>query len=100
MYGKSQIWSIAKKDFMLLALNLRKNHLIGMRREMEYTYKMWVHSWSYSAFILKVKKHKDQPFAVEILNGETIQAIKEGLNGRNLKTFENVEAALDYPGAC
>jgi len=37
---------------------------------------------------------------VEILNGETIQAIKEGLNGRNLKTFENVEAALDYPGAC
>jgi antitoxin component of RelBE/YafQ-DinJ toxin-antitoxin module len=35
------------------------------------------------------------PFTVEIPNEQTIQAIEDGLNKRNLKTFENAEAALD-----
>jgi hypothetical protein len=36
--------------------------------------------------------------AVEIPNEQTIQAIEDGLNNRNLNAFENAKAALDYLG--
>jgi DNA-damage-inducible protein J len=51
-----------------------------------------------SIFLKQVSLNKGLPFALEIPNDETIQAIEDGLNGRNLKTFENAEAALDYLG--
>ena len=51
-----------------------------------------------SIFLKQVILNKGLPFALEIPNDETIQAIEDGLNGRNLKTFENAEAALDYLG--
>jgi len=51
-----------------------------------------------SLFFKQISLNKGLPFAVEIPNEETIQAIEDGLNGRNLKTFENAEAALKYLG--
>ena len=51
-----------------------------------------------SIFLKQVSLNKGLPFALEIPNDETIQAIEDGLNGRNLKTLENAEAALDYLG--
>jgi len=51
-----------------------------------------------SLFFKQVSLHRGLPFAVEIPNEQTIQAMEDGLNKRNLKTFENPEAALDYLG--
>jgi DNA-damage-inducible protein J len=51
-----------------------------------------------SLFFKQVSLNKGLPFAVEIPNEATIQAIEDGLNKRNIKTFENAEAALDYLG--
>lgn len=51
-----------------------------------------------SLFFKQISLNKGLPFAVEIPNEETIQAIEDGLNRRNVKTFEDVEAALDYLG--
>jgi DNA-damage-inducible protein J len=51
-----------------------------------------------SLFFNQVSLNKGLPFAVEIPNEQTIKAIEDGLNKRNLKTFENAEAALDYLG--
>ena len=51
-----------------------------------------------SIFLKQVSLNKGLPFALEIPNEETIQAIEDGLNGHNLETFENAEAALDYLG--
>ena len=51
-----------------------------------------------SLFFKQISLNKGLPFAVEIPNEETIQAIEDGLNRCNLKTFENAEAALDYLG--
>lgn len=51
-----------------------------------------------SLFFKQISLNKGLPFAVEIPNEQTIQAIEDGLNRRNLKTFENAEAALDYLG--
>ena len=55
-------------------------------------------SQAVSLFLKQVSLNKGLPFAVEIPNEETIQAIEDGLNGRNLKTFENAKAALEYLG--
>ena len=49
-----------------------------------------------SLFFKQVSLNKGLPFAVEIPNEETIQAIEDGLNRRNVKTFENAESALEY----
>ncbi len=51
-----------------------------------------------SLFFKQVTLNKGLPFAVEIPNEQTIQAIEDGLNKRNTRTFENAEAALDYLG--
>jgi DNA-damage-inducible protein J len=51
-----------------------------------------------SLFFKQISLNKGLPFAVEIPNEATIQAIEDGLNKRNIKTFENAEAALDYLG--
>jgi len=51
-----------------------------------------------SMFFKQISLNKGLPFAVEIPNQQTIQAIEDGLNKRNLKTFENAEAALNYLG--
>jgi len=51
-----------------------------------------------SLFFKQVTMTRGLPFAVEIPNEVTIQAIEDGLNKRNVKTFENPEAALDYLG--
>jgi DNA-damage-inducible protein J len=51
-----------------------------------------------SLFFKQVSLNKGLPFAVEIPNEQTILAIEDGLNKRNIKTFENAEAALDYLG--
>ena len=51
-----------------------------------------------SLFFKQISLNKGLPFAVEIPNEQTIQAIEDGLNRRNLKTFENAEAALNYLG--
>jgi len=51
-----------------------------------------------SLFFKQVSLNKGLPFAVEIPNEETIQAIEDGLNRRNVKAFKNAEAALDYLG--
>ena len=51
-----------------------------------------------SLFFKQVSLNKGLPFAVEIPNEQTIQAIEDGLNKRNTRTFENAEAALDYLG--
>ncbi|KAF0107840.1 MAG: DNA-damage-inducible protein J [Anaerolineaceae bacterium] len=51
-----------------------------------------------SLFFKQISLNKGLPFAVEIPNEETIQAIEDGLNKRNVKTFEDAEAALDYLG--
>ncbi len=51
-----------------------------------------------SLFFKQISLNKGLPFAVEIPNEETIQAIEDGLNRRNVKTFEDVEATLDYLG--
>ena len=55
-------------------------------------------SQAVSLFFKQVSLNKGLPFAVEIPNEHTIQAIEDGLNKRNVKTFENAEAALDYLG--
>ncbi len=51
-----------------------------------------------SLFFKQISLNKGLPFAVEIPNEETIQAIEDGLNKRNVKTFADAEAALDYLG--
>ncbi|MCX6035863.1 MAG: type II toxin-antitoxin system RelB/DinJ family antitoxin [Chloroflexi bacterium] len=51
-----------------------------------------------SLFFKQVSLNKGLPFTVEIPNEETIKAIEDGLNKRNVKTFENAKAALDYLG--
>ena len=51
-----------------------------------------------SLFFKQISLNKGLPFAVEIPNEETIQAIEDGLNKRNVKTFADPEAALDYLG--
>ena len=51
-----------------------------------------------SMFFKQISLNKGLPFAVEIPNEQTIQAIEDGLNRRNVKTFENAKAALDYLG--
>jgi DNA-damage-inducible protein J len=51
-----------------------------------------------SLFFKQVSLNKGLPFAVEIPNEETIQAIEDGINRRNVKTFKNAKAALDYLG--
>ena len=51
-----------------------------------------------SLFLKQVSMNKGLPFALEIPNEETIQAIEDGLNGHNIKTFEDAEAALNYLG--
>jgi DNA-damage-inducible protein J len=51
-----------------------------------------------SLFFKQISLNKGLPFAVEIPNEQTIKAIEDGLNKRNIKTFENAEAALDYLG--
>lgn len=51
-----------------------------------------------SLFLKQVSLNKGLPFAVEIPNEQTIQAIEDGLNKRNIKTFENADAALNYLG--
>jgi DNA-damage-inducible protein J len=51
-----------------------------------------------SLFFKQISLNKGLPFAVEIPNEETIQAIEDGLNRRNVRTFEDAEAALDYLG--
>ncbi|MCX6036010.1 MAG: type II toxin-antitoxin system RelB/DinJ family antitoxin [Chloroflexi bacterium] len=51
-----------------------------------------------SLFFKQISLNKGLPFAVEIPNEATIQAIEDGLNKRNIKTFKNAEAALDYLG--
>jgi DNA-damage-inducible protein J len=51
-----------------------------------------------SLFLRQVSLNKGLPFALEIPNEETIQAIEDGLNGRNVKTFEDANAALNYLG--
>ncbi len=51
-----------------------------------------------SLFFKQISLNKGLPFAVEIPNEQTIQAIEDGLNKRNVKTFENAEAALNYLG--
>jgi DNA-damage-inducible protein J len=48
-----------------------------------------------SLFFKRVILNKGLPFTLEIPNEKTIQATEDGLNNRNLKTFENAEAALD-----
>ena len=51
-----------------------------------------------SLFFKQISLNKGLPFAVEIPNEQTIQALEDGLNRRNVKTFENAKAALDYLG--
>ncbi len=51
-----------------------------------------------SLFFKQISLNKGLPFAVEIPNEATLQAIEDGLNKRNVKTFEDAEAALDYLG--
>jgi DNA-damage-inducible protein J len=51
-----------------------------------------------SLFFKQISLNKGLPFAVEIPNEQTIKAIEDGLNKRNVKTFENAKAALDYLG--
>jgi DNA-damage-inducible protein J len=51
-----------------------------------------------SLFFKQISLNKGLPFAVEIPNEETIQAIEDGLKRRNIKTFEDAEAALAYLG--
>jgi DNA-damage-inducible protein J len=51
-----------------------------------------------SLFFKQISLNKGLPFTVEIPNEQTIKAIEDGLNKRNIKTFENAEAALDYLG--
>jgi DNA-damage-inducible protein J len=47
-----------------------------------------------SLFLKQVSLHKGLPFAVEIPNEETAQAMDDAINHRNLKSFENADAAL------
>lgn len=47
-----------------------------------------------SLFLQKVSLHKCLPFAVEIPNEKTAQAIDDAINNHNLKTFENADATL------
>ncbi|MBA3075667.1 MAG: type II toxin-antitoxin system RelB/DinJ family antitoxin [Anaerolineae bacterium] len=51
-----------------------------------------------SLFLKQTALNKGLPFAVEIPNEDTIQAIEDGMNKRNTKTFENAEAALQFLG--
>jgi len=51
-----------------------------------------------SLFLKQTALNRGLPFAVEIPNEDTLQAIEDGLNKRNTKTFENVEAALEFLG--
>jgi DNA-damage-inducible protein J len=51
-----------------------------------------------SLFLKQTALNKGLPFSVEIPNEETLQAIEDGLNKRNTKTFENPEAALQFLG--
>jgi DNA-damage-inducible protein J len=55
-------------------------------------------SQAVNLFFKQVSLNKGLPFPVEIPNEATIQAIEDGLNKRNIKTFENAEAALNYLG--
>jgi DNA-damage-inducible protein J len=55
-------------------------------------------SQAISLFFKQVTLNKGLPFAVEIPNEETIQAIENGVNKCNVKTFENAEATLEYLG--
>jgi DNA-damage-inducible protein J len=49
-------------------------------------------------FFKQVCLYKGLLFAVEIPNEETIQAIEDSINRRNLETFENADSVLDYLG--
>jgi DNA-damage-inducible protein J len=51
-----------------------------------------------SLFLNQTALNKGLPFPVEIPNEETLQAIEDGLNKRNTKTFENADAALKFLG--
>ena len=51
-----------------------------------------------SLFLKQVSLNKGLPFALEIPNAETIQAIEDGLSGHNVRTFEDASAALNYLG--
>jgi len=51
-----------------------------------------------SLFLKQTALNKGLPFPVEIPNAKTLQAIEDGLNKCNTKTFENAEAALQFLG--
>jgi DNA-damage-inducible protein J len=51
-----------------------------------------------SLFLKQTALNKGLPFAVEIPNEKTLQAIEDGLNKRSTKTFENTDAALQFLG--
>ena len=51
-----------------------------------------------SLFLKQTALNRGLPFSVEIPNEDTLQAIEDGLNKRNTKTFENAEAALEFLG--
>jgi DNA-damage-inducible protein J len=51
-----------------------------------------------SLFLKQTALNKGLPFAVEIPNEKTLQAIEDGLNKHNTKTFENAETALKFLG--
>lgn len=48
-----------------------------------------------SMFLKQVSMRKGMPFPVEVPNNETLQAMEDATNRRNLKTFDNATAAID-----
>ncbi len=47
-----------------------------------------------SLFLKQVSLRKGLPFAVEVPNEETLQAMDDAMNRRNLKTFDDAESAI------
>ena len=51
-----------------------------------------------SMFLKQVSLRKGMPFPVEIPNNETLRAMEDAMNRRNLKTFDNASSAIDSLG--
>jgi DNA-damage-inducible protein J len=51
-----------------------------------------------SLFLKQVSLRKGMPFAVEVPNEETLQAMDDVTNQRSLKTFDDAESALHSLG--
>ena len=51
-----------------------------------------------SMFLKQVSLRKGMPFLVEVPNNETLQAMDDATNRRNLKTFDSAATAIDSLG--